>query len=295
MVEFRDLEVLYWIVKLGGFRKAATRLHTTQPAISNRIAQIERQYGITLFERGRRKPVTLTARGLTFFKHAEHMLRLHEAFLVSLKGAETLTGTVRLGVSETLVHTWLSGLVQDLLQTHPGVGLDISVDISATLQDGLNRGELDLAFMLDGLAPAKAVTMSLCDYPLEWVASPALPVAAGTLDLRHLAAWPILTYSSRTQPYQQISALFKDPALGPVRLFGNGSLASIVRLATDGMGIGAIPPVTIREELTTGRLRILNTAVKLPTLRFAASYLDGPGARLAAMVAGRAREVAARY
>lgn len=295
MVEFRDLEVLYWIVKLGGFRKAATRLNTTQPAISNRIAQIERQYGISLFERGRRKPVTLTARGLTFFKHAEHMLRLHETLLVSLKEAEALTGTVRLGVSETLVHTWLSELVRDLLQTHPGVGLDISVDISATLQDGLNRGELDLAFMLDGLAPAKAVTMSLCDYPLEWVAAPTLPLDDGLLELRHLAAWPILTYSSRTQPYQQISALFKDPTLGPVRLFGNGSLASIVRLATDGIGIGAIPPVTIRDELASGRLRILNTTVKLPTLRFAASYLDGPGARLAAMVANQAREMAARF
>lgn len=295
MVEFRDLEVIYWIVKLGGFRKAAARLNTTQPAISNRITQIERQYGISLFERGRRKPVSPTARGLTFFKHAEHMLRLHEALVASLKETETLTGTVRLGVSETLVQTWLSTLVRDLLQTHPGITLDISVDISTTLRDGLNRGELDLAFMLEGLTPAKAVTRPLSDYPIEWVASPELPLGDGILDLRHLAAWPILTFSSRTQPYERIAALFKHPGLGPVRLFGNGSLSSIVRLAVDGMGIGAIPPVTIRDELASGRLRILTTSVKLPTLSFAATYLDGPGAGLAALVANRAREVAISY
>ena len=43
MLDFRTIETFLWVVKLGSFRGAAQRLNTTQPAISQRIAQLERE------------------------------------------------------------------------------------------------------------------------------------------------------------------------------------------------------------------------------------------------------------
>ena len=41
MVDFKSIETFLWVVTLGSFRGAAHRLNTTQPAISQRIAQLE--------------------------------------------------------------------------------------------------------------------------------------------------------------------------------------------------------------------------------------------------------------
>ena len=50
MLDFRSIETFLWVVKLGSFRGAAQRLNTTQPAISQRIAQLEREMGVKLLE-----------------------------------------------------------------------------------------------------------------------------------------------------------------------------------------------------------------------------------------------------
>ena len=54
MTDFRSIETFLWVVKLGSFRGAAQRLNTTQPAISQRIAQLEREMGVKLLNRDHR-------------------------------------------------------------------------------------------------------------------------------------------------------------------------------------------------------------------------------------------------
>ena len=45
MTDFKAIETFMWVVTLGSFRGAAQKLNTTQPAISQRIAQLEREVG----------------------------------------------------------------------------------------------------------------------------------------------------------------------------------------------------------------------------------------------------------
>ncbi|BBI64776.1 hypothetical protein HSBAA_60820 [Vreelandella sulfidaeris] len=45
MLDFKELEAFVWAVRLGSFRKAATRLHLTQPSISERISRLETAVG----------------------------------------------------------------------------------------------------------------------------------------------------------------------------------------------------------------------------------------------------------
>ncbi len=73
MADLRSLEAFVWIAHFGGFRAAAERLHTTQPAVSQRIALLERELGVRLFDREPRG-VALIEREL-----AEGRLRLVRA------------------------------------------------------------------------------------------------------------------------------------------------------------------------------------------------------------------------
>ena len=54
MVDFKSIETFLWVVNLGSFRGAGQRLNTTQPAISQRIAQLERELGVKLLNRDHR-------------------------------------------------------------------------------------------------------------------------------------------------------------------------------------------------------------------------------------------------
>ena len=62
MPDFKSLDVYYWAATLGSFSRAAERLNMTQPGVSQRIAALEREFGLPLFERNARA-VVLDAQG----------------------------------------------------------------------------------------------------------------------------------------------------------------------------------------------------------------------------------------
>ncbi len=74
-MEIKQLEAFYWIARLGSFAAAARKLHTTQPAISMRIRQLESDLGTQLFDTSRRT-AQLTPKGRDLVDHAASMLTL---------------------------------------------------------------------------------------------------------------------------------------------------------------------------------------------------------------------------
>ena len=292
MIELRTLETFYWVARLGGFRRAAEKLNTTQPAVSARIVQLEQAFNTRLIDRDKRRSA-LTPKGVELFAYAERMLALRTEMVMAVTSAGSLRGTVRLGLSETIVHTWLARLVKRLHERYPEITLEIAVDVSANLRDSLLAGELDVALLLGPVSAPKIKNLPLCSYPMAWIASPDLPLGPHPLTLTELAAWPIMTYSRLTRPYREVTELFARVEIPRPRFFANSSLASIVRMTLDGIGISAIPPAVIPNELAAGRLRLLACETALPSLVFTASYLDQPDNALAVIVAGLAQSVAA--
>ena len=292
MIDLRSLEVFYWVVQLGGFRRAAGKLNTTQPAVSSRIAGLEAALGGPLLDRNRRRKLSVTPRGVALLGYAERLLALHGEMRAAMGSAGNLRGTVRLGVSETIVHTWLSALVRRLHEVHPQVAVDIAVDISINLRAALLAGDIDAAFLLGPVASPRARCLPLCDYPLAWIARPGLLPGPRPLALEDLARWPILTYARGTAPHAELAALFSRPGLPPPRIFSNSSLASIVRMALDGIGIGVIAPAAIGRELASGALEVVQAEPALQPLSFQACWADAPGSGLAAAVTRLAQEVA---
>jgi DNA-binding transcriptional LysR family regulator len=292
MIELRTLETFYWVARLGGFRRAAEKLNTTQPAVSARIQQLEQAFNTRLIDRDKRHSA-LTPKGVELFAYAERMLALRTEMIMAVTEAGSLRGTVRLGLSETIVHTWLARLVKRLHEQYPAITLEISVDVSANLRDALLAGELDVALLLGPVGASKIKNLPLCRYPMAWIAHPDLPLGEGPLTLAQLAAWPIMTYSRQTRPYREVTELFARVEVPRPRFFANSSLASIVRMTLDGIGISAIPPAVIADELAAGRLRVLAAETNLPPLAFTASFLDQPDNALAAIVARLAESIAA--
>ena len=89
-----------------------------------RIQDLERDFGRTLFDRGRRG-ARITAMGRELMRYAEEVLRLSAEMRERLAGSETMPGVLRIGVVEMISVTWLPRLVKAIHKTYPKLALEL--------------------------------------------------------------------------------------------------------------------------------------------------------------------------
>src|SRR3546814_10288650 len=147
MIDFKQIEAFVWVAELGGLRAAAEKLNTTQPAISQRIAAMEGQMNVRLFERGARG-IKVTEKGQELLSHAQRILDMRAEMLRVAQIQNAIRGTLRLGVAETLVQTWLPRLIEQLHERYPALILEIHVDTSPFLRTQLASYQIDLAMQV---------------------------------------------------------------------------------------------------------------------------------------------------
>lgn len=293
MADFRSLEVFYWVATLSSFRRASEQVNTTQPAVSQRIAALEHEYG-TLFER-RSRDVALTERGRVLLGFAERFLSLQAEMEAELAETGRTTGTLRLGVSETIVHLWLSQFIEQMRAVYPGISVDIAVDISPNMQAALTANEIDLAFLVGPITLPSLVNRQLFSIPVAWIAAPGLisdeePLSLGTL-MRH----PLVTYPRNTSPYVELRDLVLRANLLPSQIHTSASLATIVKMGIERLGICVIPPAVVRNELASGALRVLPVEQRLSELTFTATYAKRLDGHFVADAARIAQDVASAW
>ncbi|MGJ4929555.1 LysR family transcriptional regulator [Bradyrhizobium sp. HKCCYLS2038] len=275
MLDFRSIETFLWVVKLGSFRGAAQRLNTTQPAISQRIAQLERELGVKLLNRDHRV-ASPTASGRQMLVYAEKLIGLRAEMLAEVGDRSAMRGVLRLGVAETIVHDWLPRLIKSVNESHPNLSLEIEVDVTPNLHARLLAQEIELAFALGSPSASGIRSRVLCDYPISFLASPALGFGDGLVTAEQMARFPIITFPRKTQPYDNVRSLFHRPHLPPMRLHASASLATVIHMAIEGLGVAVIPAAIVANELATGRLQELKTDLRIPPLTFTASWLSSP-------------------
>ncbi len=189
MFDFKEIETFYWVATLGSFRAAAAKLNTTQPAISQRIAGLEQALGARVLSRDARI-VAPTPRGRELLVYAEKLLGLRAEMLAAVGDVSTARGVLRLGVAETVVHTWLTQFVEAVQARFPLLALEIEVDISPNLRQRLRMQELDLAFLIGPVMAPNALSLPLMTYPLAFISSPDINGRAGPRASRRSRAFP---------------------------------------------------------------------------------------------------------
>ena len=110
-VEIDQVQAFVAIVRGGGFTRAASSLHLSQPAVSRRLDLLERELGAPLFERIR-SGVVLTEAGRTFLPHAEGLLACMRDGVDSVRALHQVDrGTITLALVGTLEHRVAHGTI----------------------------------------------------------------------------------------------------------------------------------------------------------------------------------------
>lgn len=145
-----DIRLLHYFLVVAeeqNITRAAEKLLMAQPPLSRQMKQLEEELGTPLFIRGSRK-LELTEEGLFLKERAEHILDLVERTRLEIDDMKQgMSGTVYIGVTQTIASTLLPKFIAGFKTLYPDVNYDIWSGNSDQVIDRLEKGLLDFAIV----------------------------------------------------------------------------------------------------------------------------------------------------
>ncbi|CBJ35510.1 putative transcriptional regulator, LysR family (plasmid) [Ralstonia solanacearum PSI07] len=290
-MNLRFLETFVWVARLRSFRLTADKLFTTQASISARIAALEDELGVRLFDRDTRG-VQLTPDGHKVLEYADRMVSTLHQMQAAVAQRPGFEGRVRVGAMDSVIHTWLSPLIARTAEMFPALEIELVADSAMHLAEQLQKGSLDIAFQTDLLRAESVRNVELVRYPIHWVVAANSRLARPYAGLADLAQERLITFVRNSRPHQDMLNLLHLNGVVSPRINCVNSVAAMTRLVGDGFGVGALPTLLVRDRIEGGALTVLDIEPRLPPLPVIASWRTGAGLDVHEAIVGLARTMA---
>lgn len=228
------------------FGHAATRLHMTQPPLTQAIAQLEKLLGVRLFDRTKRS-VQLTGTAQALLPVVLDLLARAQALPAQARAAAAgEVGRLRLAFVSTVGFAQLPQWVRAFRELYPTVQLDLLEATGDVQLQGLERGEIDAGFMLHapGFAPAGLAHLLITQEPLVLALPEHHPLAdQAVLSLNEVLAEPLVIFPRRIVPslFDAIFALYHAAGCLPAVAQEAIQMQTIVNLVSAGLGVAWVP------------------------------------------------------
>ena len=246
MVELRHLRYFVAVADELNFTRAATRLHTSQPSLSQQIRQLEAEVGVALLERSRHH-VALTNAGRVFLRETKDILgRLEHAGRLAKQAAGGRAGDLSVGTFPAADVRILPAL-RPLVATHlPNLRLILHSKYAVEPVTGLRTGALDVAF-LRGPLDADGHGLELVDLLHEEivVVLPAHHALARRkrIPVHLLNDLPCITMERALAPalHDAIAALYRKAQLRMQAVSSADNVLGHLQLVQEGLGFALLP------------------------------------------------------
>jgi DNA-binding transcriptional LysR family regulator len=236
--DWNDYQAFIVVAQTGQIARAAKKLHEDATTVGRRIRRLESQIGCTLFEQTR-EGQSLTEEGEKLFTAIEVMATAAEAAEPQSEGGRSLSGTLRISVSEGFGSWFLTRHVPAFVERYPELRLDI-VASSGFLSP--SKREADIAVVLSRPKAGHVIAQKLASYKLGLYASRAyikqhgIPTALSELGAEHhlIGYIPDLLYAPELNYLDDLVAGLK-PDIRSSSIIAQHSLVQV------GAGIGVLP------------------------------------------------------
>lgn len=216
-LRFRHVSCFLAIARERSLRRAAARLHLSQPAVSKTLFELESLAGAKLVERSR-QGVWLTPAGEQFLRHAVGVAQALETAAAALSGASEPAGAVlQIGALPTVASALLPKALARLHAKRPHATVRLSTAANAQMLAALKAGDLD--FVIGRMAePSMMQGLSfdlLYAESLAVVVHPAHPLIQqpGTTSLQAVLDYPLVVATAGTVPHHHAEAFFLSHGL----------------------------------------------------------------------------------
>ena len=247
----RHMRIFQKIYETQSVTRAAEALHMTQPAVTRALQELEKYYGLRLFERLNRR-LTVTEAGRRMYDYALHLTETFDTMEKSLRDWER-QGVLRVGASVSLGCSLLPQLARTFQEEHPGVEVRVCIANGELLRRDLLENRLDLA-LLEGeengadlmLTPFAAGEMAL-------IVPPGHPLArAGGATLAQAAAYPLLLRETGSATRRFLDQLLMSRGLAVQPVWESASTQALLSAVREGLGITLVPWALARQTVLRG-------------------------------------------
>lgn len=230
---------------------AASKLCTTQPAVSKQLRLLEQELGFSLFVRSGRALAKATAPGQRVIEHAFRILRETQNIKgISAELKDQSGGTLSIGTTHTQARYALPPVIKEFRTRYPRVKFNLHQGTSEQIAEMAERGRVDIAIATGAASLFSQFVLLPCyrwyrriivpaSHPLANVKKPAL---------EELAGYPIVTYVFSFAGPASLNDVFASKGLHPqIALTARDAdvIKTYVRL---GLGVGIVANMALEGE-----------------------------------------------
>jgi LysR family transcriptional regulator, transcriptional activator of the cysJI operon len=252
-MNFRHLKIFITVCEVGNMTRAAKELNMAQPSVSQAIMELEKYYGVHLFERLNHR-LYLTAAGERLRSYARQILNLSEQAQKELADLRQ-GGSLRIGASLTIGAYLLPGLVADFHQQNPQVEVFTRVDNTNLIEQRLLEDKLDLG-LVEGPTVSAYITEEFLSYDdLVFIASPQHPlVKSGKRTAQDLAGLAFIVREAGSGTQTIFEQAMREAGVNwkTAGVYNNNQ--AIKQAVSANLGLGMVSKIAIAEEVQLGKL-----------------------------------------
>lgn len=267
MVGKLDLyRVFHTVSKHESFSKAAKELYMTQPAVSQAIANLERELKTYLFTRTS-KGVHLTNEGEMLHEYVTSALSLLEAAEVKMDEFQNLmTGELRIGVGDTVARYYLLSYLEKFHMRYPGIKLKIMNGTTREIVSFLKAGEADV-----GICNLPIEDEQLHVYPCDDIQDIFVcgdkykNLAQQPIALETLLRMPLIFLEEGSNSRQYVEKYVRQKGYELSPEFDLGSHDLVLEFARINLGIACVTKEFAKDYLMTGILHEIPLQQPIPS------------------------------
>ena len=249
-------------VEKGSFTRAAQELDYAQSSISKMVADLEKEWGMTLLERSK-NGVRLTSAGeqvMPFLRKMLNDYREMEGQISRMNGIET--GVVRIGTFSSVAIHWLPNIFARLQQDYPGIEYEMLLGDYAEVERWIDEGRVDCGFLRLPTLP-KFDTLLLKQDEYQVVLPPGHPLTQKeTIAVEELEGVPflLLEHGGKTE----VSDLLERAHVQPDIRFTTWEDFAIMAMVEKGLGVSILPSLILQRIPYKIEIRSLQTPYYRP-------------------------------
>ena len=267
MISKIDLYRIFLVVsKSKSFSRAAEQLFMTRPAVSQSIAKLEQELNTSLFYRTP-KGVTLTNEGKVLHDYVNQALGILDAGEHKMLEFKNLkTGTLRIGVGDTISRFFLLPFLESFHTNYPGIRLKVMNGTTKENMAFIKAGEADVGIcnlpveddMLDVKPCKKIQDIFVCGH--KYVNLTKKPI-----QLSLLMKMPLIFLEKKANSRNYVEAFFKENGYDLSPEFELGSHDLLLQFAKINLGIACVTKEFAQQEISRSELFEIPLATPIPS------------------------------
>lgn len=237
--EFQLLSVLATEMNM---RKAAERLFVSQPALSQRLQTIEKEWGTKLFIRSQ-KGLTLTPAGELVIEFANDMLKKEEKVKEAIHGLDTeVYGTLKIAVASIVGQNWLPKVLKKFVNRYPHAKIALITGWSSEISKALYEDQAHIG-IIRGTPEWKGVKMHLFEDSL-YLVDKVITSPEQVLETDR----PFIQFKSDSNYFQEIQDWwYRNFQTTPKRTLVVDQIETCKQMALNGIGFAILPAITLNQ------------------------------------------------